>query len=112
MAPCALSGPAARRSSLPSISRAFASAGRQRAQQACWIAGIDARRRDVLRDDRARTDHSIVADRDRQDRRVTSDRDAIADPRALPARGRTRWVAVLEQVVDEHDAVRDETALP
>src|SRR4051794_2783544 len=76
------------------------------------IAGVAAGSRDIPCHYGARTDHHVVDDPHRHDGRIRSDRHPVADrglaPQLLAAARRT---AAGERIVDEHDAVADETVL-
>src|SRR4029078_11704799 len=74
-------------------------------EQARRIAGIGARRHDVLGYHRTRADDHIVGDPDRHDRGVGTDRDAIADRRLAPELFVSLCgTAGREGVIDEHHA--------
>src|SRR5579871_4142634 len=81
-------------------------------EQAGRIAGIGARRHDVLGYHRTRADDHIVGDPDRHDGGVGADRDAVADhglpPKVFLSFGRP---AGRKCIVDEHHAVTNEAVL-
>src|SRR5262249_11578525 len=86
--------------------------GGEAPQETRRIAGVDARFREVPGDDGTRPNHDVITDRYGEDGRVRAHAHVIPEPRRAPAVTALLGTTVLEEVIDEHRPVRDETVVP